>query len=298
MPADNDITIKLESFQRYLTYSSHAKQWGIEVTDLGFTRIPPNTPYPPFNHPESYTLHQKKGRILDQSQVIYITRGNGVFWTEASKQITVKAGSIMLLFPGIRHGYYPDSSTGWDEHWIGFRGKYAQSLMSNLFEINEPVIPIGLNPELLNIYLDCCASAQHEITGFRSIIGVKVLEILARAHAYQHSSMQAPFEHGAIISKACCQMSEAIESPFQSEVFARANGMSHTSFRRHFKTQTGLSPNQYLLELRLRKAQNLLTNTTLSVQTVASECGFDNAFYFSRFFKQRTGKAPIDYRIG
>jgi len=72
--------------------------------------------------------------------------------------------------------------------------------------------------------------------------------------------------------------------------------MGRPSFRRLFKQHTGLSPNQYLLEIRIRKAQSLLTNTALSVQRISEETGFESSFYFSRFFKQRTGLSPLNYR--
>ena len=63
-----------------------------------------------------------------------------------------------------------------------------------------------------------------------------------------------------------------------------------------FKEHTGLAPNQYLLEVRIRKARELLTNTTLTVTAIAEETGFKSSFYFSRFFKKRAGLSPRQYR--
>ena len=59
---------------------------------------------------------------------------------------------------------------------------------------------------------------------------------------------------------------------------------------------TGSSPHQYLLELRLARARNLLEETSLSVKEVAQNAGFEDEHYFCRFFKQKTGRTPGQWR--
>ena len=128
-----------DAFFRYITVPEEAKRWGLHVTDLGYTKVPSGVPYPPFKHPESYTLQQETGRVLPEYQVIYITRGGGTFWSESSGEITIKAGSVFFLFPGIRHRYRPNSQTGWDEQGVGFTGDHADRLMQTFFDPVQPV---------------------------------------------------------------------------------------------------------------------------------------------------------------
>ena len=85
---------RLSAFQLYLSPDPNALIWGLHTTDLGYTRIPPGHPYPPFAHPESYTLNQTSGRILDEFQLIYISRGRGDFWSEPSGDERVTAGRL------------------------------------------------------------------------------------------------------------------------------------------------------------------------------------------------------------
>lgn len=78
---------------------------------------------------------------------------------------------------------------------------------------------------------------------------------------------------------------------------ALANGpLSRFHFMKVFKKATGRSPRQYLIDLRLRAAVNLLSTTDMPVQEVARQSGFDDAFYFSRLFSRRMGKSPAGYR--
>ena len=148
------------------------------------------------------------------------------------------------------------------------------------------------------LFTESCDIARHESYGFRERIGVRILDILVQLHLKINEEESASTRYEPRIRKACKQMVEAIEKPFDSESFARSNGISHTSFRRHFKAQMGMAPIQYLLELRMRKAKGLLMQTTLPIQIIAEECGFDNPLYFSRLFKQRTGLSPSEIRKG
>ena len=63
-------------------------------------------------------------------------------------------------------------------------------------------------------------------------------------------------------------------------------------FSRMLKT----SPMEYLLDVRINKAQILLSQTTDSVEFIAEQCGFSSGSYFSKVFKARTGFSPRNYR--
>lgn len=287
---------QLQAFQRYLPPDAGLEPWGITATDLGYTKIPPGHPYPPFKHPESYTLNQDTGRVLDEYQVIYIAAGEGEFWSEPSGAQAIKRGSVFLLFPGVRHRYRPNPKTGWDEWWIGFSGLHARSIIHNRFSPRQPVHHIGLNPEMQYLFTDACDLARHESNGYGERIAAKIFEILVQSHLQTQQYDRETSRYQTRIRRACDQMRESLDQPFDSRAFAREQGISHTSFRRHFTAHVGMAPIAYLLELRLRKATRLLAQTTLPVQTIAAECGFDNPLYFSRFFKKRTGHPPSHAR--
>lgn len=72
--------------------------------------------------------------------------------------------------------------------------------------------------------------------------------------------------------------------------------VSYSSFRQAFKAQTGVSPKQYQLQIRLHKAQDFLANTSKSVGEIADILGFDSAFHLSKQFKDSIGLAPQAWR--
>jgi transcriptional regulator GlxA family with amidase domain len=57
-----------------------------------------------------------------------------------------------------------------------------------------------------------------------------------------------------------------------------------------------MSPLEYQIALRIRRAMNLLGSSELSVAQIAAETGFESHAYFSRFFRKETGISPIEYR--
>ena len=80
------------------------------------------------------------------------------------------------------------------------------------------------------------------------------------------------------------------------QVIADHLSIERTYLYRLFKDITGFSPQEYLLDFRIRQACSLLKKTDLPVSDIARSVGYEDALYFSRLFKQKKGKTPTDYR--
>jgi len=73
-------------------------------------------------------------------------------------------------------------------------------------------------------------------------------------------------------------------------------GMSSNAFCRYFKSRTGKTFSQFLIEIRVGHACKLLIENNLSVKEICFETGFHNFAGFHKYFKQITGKSPLNYR--
>lgn len=82
------------------------------------------------------------------------------------------------------------------------------------------------------------------------------------------------------------------------EGLARLAGMSLSTFKRSFKEVTGLSPIDYLLQVRLARACHLLRDSDRTVTEAALAAGFNDSNYFSRQFRARMGLTPREWREG
>lgn len=81
-----------------------------------------------------------------------------------------------------------------------------------------------------------------------------------------------------------------------AELAGRA-GLSRAQFTRRFTAHTGLSPARFLIQARIDRATQLLTETNMSVSQVASTLGYTDIAYFSRQFTRQTGHSPRHARI-
>lgn len=81
-----------------------------------------------------------------------------------------------------------------------------------------------------------------------------------------------------------------------NSILARIGGMSVNAYARLFKEQTGYSPRKYLLRMRTEKSCNMLHHSDLSIEQIASACGFSDRYYFTRIFTRTMGISPGAYR--
>ena len=75
------------------------------------------------------------------------------------------------------------------------------------------------------------------------------------------------------------------------------SGLSRTYFSQVFKETTGMKLQEYITEVRLKKAKNLLSNIDLKIKEVAYETGFKDPNYFCRTFKRKMGLNPTNWRV-
>ena len=92
-------------------------------------------------------------------------------------------------------------------------------------------------------------------------------------------------------------MLEHLNQPLKVANLSMMINVSPSHFFALFKRQTGLSPIDFFIRLRMRHARQLLSTTTLSVKEVAAALGYDDAFYFSRLFKAVYAVSPSLYRL-
>ena len=86
------------------------------------------------------------------------------------------------------------------------------------------------------------------------------------------------------------------DEPLSMEQLAEKMGYSKTHFMTVFKQHTGTSCLEFIIQVRLRAATELLTNSLLPVVEIANHVGFNNQSNFNRQFKQYYHITPSQYR--
>ncbi len=99
-----------------------------------------------------------------------------------------------------------------------------------------------------------------------------------------------------VVKRCIRYMDKAMAEPITLEALAEQENLSKQTLIRKFKACTGLTPMQYLANVRLNESKILLRDTSLNISQIAQACGFENVYYFSNFFRKSTGVSPSQYR--
>ena len=233
--------------------------------------------------------------IRDFYLIHYVMHGRGVY-TLNGTHFPVGPGQAFLIYPHMPINYIADPNDPWEYCWVGFNGADAGLLMdASRFTPQQPVLtlhePDGFRDLLLAIY-QMRGSLPHEILRMTSGL-YQVTAYLVSERADNAPERNSPsIGH---LQRACDYIAEHYRDALTVEDLAAQLGLCRSQLYRIFKQHTGLSPQRYLMEFRIRQACNLLANEHLPVKVAALSVGFNDPLYFSTVFRQFIGTSPKDY---
>ncbi len=276
---------------RSLPVSSEAMSLGAYILGAGFAAIPPGSPYPPCQYLTNHA-HMAKGQMLPAYRFVYITRGAGVFMSKFQENESVQAGDMIILFPKVWHRYHPLPDTGWNEYWIDFDGDYLRRLMARPeFSQKQPIRAIGIQESVLDLFLRAVELLEDEPVEDELLLGILAAQTIVQVLSALKKDCHENRSDAAIIREAKRWL---VHDPMPSEnlnhLTSRLN-ISYSLLRRLFKADTGVSPYQFAIEAKLKKASSLLVQTEAATHQIAAQCGMEPS-YFSRLFKKKTGMSP------
>lgn len=155
-----------------------------------------------------------------------------------------------------------------------------------------------------NQLLDLIGAFQLEIMNYgeayarmlHSLSTQIVFQLIRDLHAGQEKSSEKINLDNQYISKAILFMQEHYQTSISISDICNLIYLSPCHFKRVFKEQTGRTPHQYLMDIRLQRARELLERKADSIEDVAKRCGFVNAGHFAVAFKRSTKLSPSEYR--
>ncbi len=123
-------------------------------------------------------------------------------------------------------------------------------------------------------------------------IGIEIFALIGRMYCRQSGDIRF---HDPIEYVANVMLSSKLGIATVEE-YAKLAGLSVSEFRKRFKEKYGISPKQYVLDLRLTYIKSLLADESVSLKEAAKIACFTDYSYFSRFVLKHLGKSPQKYR--
>lgn len=287
---------RIEQF-KHLQISPKDKSWGLAVTTAGYQHVSPEDASYLSLHPDGYPFPEDGRRVLNEYQLVYITRGSGYFESASCSRTKIEAGTMFMLFPGEWHTFSPDPTTGWDDHWVGFNGSIIDDkIKTGFFTFKNCVFRIGVDEHITDTYHDILDIVSSERKGHQQMAAGLVFSLIGRVYYEDLNHSFGDSYMTRVINQAKAIIKEDTCGAHDLEDIAESLGISYSLFRREFKRMCGTSPGQYRQELKLAKAKEMLYSTNLSIAQIANQLHFECLGQFSTFFRKRVGVAPLEFR--
>lgn len=313
LPVGLSITQRLETdmptlpdFHTYLPVYDSAMRWGVYLTGIGRSTIPPDSTYPRDTHPHLYHFSWEQGRELPEFAVLLISEGEGVFETRMVKRCPVSAGSLIFIFPGVWHRYLPARKTGWTERWICFNGELAHRLMeSSLLQRDVPVSRTADPAFLVLCFEGLFEKVLMDPARNSILLSLHALGLLG-AVIESATGIELPgnlaFPGGgdlagdAVVSEALARIWTRGHQAISVAQIATATGVTQRTLERRFQQALGHSIIEEVINCRISRAKRLLEETDIPVKTVAYLAGFPSEQRMRVAFTQRERASPLGFR--
>jgi len=283
---------------KYLLASERDLLWGLTVSTVGYEEIAPGDPYPTKGHADGYYFDVKRGRVLNEYQLLYNPEGEGIFQSEHCPEKRLGPGDMFLVFPGVWHTYHPLAHTGWKSHWIGFRGRNMDDrVKAGFLSPAKPIYHVGYSGTIETLYNSAYRHAMEEAAFSQQVMAGIVNLLIGQMYSLERNiQLNKNQTQVDMIRRAQMRIRESLESSLSIQELAESLGVSYSNFRKLFKEYTGLSPAVYQQELRLLRAKELLSTTDLTIKEIAYRLSFDSPDYFSAKFKAKMGCKPSEMK--
>lgn len=225
----------------------------------------------------------------------FVTDGCGRLMI-AGKEFNINAGDIFLIPADSISYYIASESTPWHYSWIGFTGVRADIYMKQLMAAtDESFVLRSFDTEKYAgiIQPGAMLTDTNIISYFKSnSILLQIMAMFAE-DLYTHSSFGYKI---TTAQKAKYLIDIKYAERIQVADIAEALHVHPNYLTRAFKEEFNISPKKYIMELKLKKAANMLKTSEMSAALIASSIGFEDQAAFSKSFKARFGMSPVRWR--
>ncbi len=216
----------------------------------------------------------------------YASRGRAVY-TVDNKEFCVGQGDLLFFNKGQAHSGYADKKDPWTYYTVSFELLNADGKSVNSFEL--PTITHLSNPEIFhNLYKTLYYEWNARTPGYELFCQSIIAELLCRLIRENRTG----HKQSDVIDKIKKHLITHYRDNFSIEELAAMANISRSHFHRLFKDETGISAKQFLIRIRMNRAQSLLQSGEHNISEVADIVGYSDIYYFSRLFKKTTGVPP------
>ena len=239
--------------------------------------------------------------VHNSFQVILGLSGTLHFEMESDQSlISNRPGNIFVIGPGIKHRWYSEKGKSCDNFMFfcdGFTGdSSAQENILNL-KCPEMIWNFNLEPEEYSVYIQNFRKLIKEHNRFNAGIMHGLLYAFCGVICRKAEAVYGSLDHKEL-HPALQKALDIIRRDYREKItlgqLSRKCGLGPSRLSELFRNAFGMSPIQYVNDLKIKKADQLLNSSDMNISQISEYLGFCSVHYFSRFYKQYTGSTPSE----
>jgi AraC-like DNA-binding protein len=237
-----------------------------------------------------YERHGSFGpRVQPNLQLVYVFRGEASVEVDGRERV-LYPGDATLLLPGHEETFRFSRRSRTHHGWAEVLGARLAPEATEAFAALPEVATLSsramnLHAMAVTLWPLRSSNARRLFESLGAAILCDHLESSGFALASESVVPAAVARAQAIIERRCAE-------PLDMEMLASAAQMSARHMTRLFERHLGLTPTEYLWQVRCENAVRMMHDTGLSLGEIAYACGFQNPYHFSRVMHRRYGVPP------
>ena len=248
----------------------------------GWERCEPGWKFWPYIR-ENYVIH-------------VVTEGKGRY-TTGSQKAELSKGKMFLIYPGEEAVYEADHDDPWTYMWIGFNGHMAESVVKEIgFLRTSPVREISNTSEISNAIDLIMDSRQITMADGLKRMAAFYYVLSLMMDANKKNDTERNYPEAKYVNAAVEIIASSYSEQLRIADIADRVGINRSYLTSIFKREMHMSPQAFLINIRLENAARLLKETEESVGSIAAAVGYTDALAFSKAFKQKYNSTPSEFR--
>ncbi len=239
-----------------------------------------------------------KYEVLKNAVIHYVSKGKGTFKVN-NKTFNLKQGDIFIILKGMNVEYMASMDDPWEYYWIGFSGSNSIEYLNRTSIIDSYAVTCKEDSKISSIILNMCEisknynpSSSDDIVLLRELYSLLYTFIKEFPKEFEYKDKEL---HTYIQEAINFINSNYMNSITINEVANHVN-LSRSYLYKMFIKNLKVSPQKYLINLRMYKATLLLKNTKLPIGEVANKVGYSDSLLFSKTFSKYFSMSPLNYR--
>lgn len=228
------------------------------------------------------------------TEIFYILSGKGSFEIE-TQSFPIKENDLIIINPGVSHAERSNQQGALAYIALGINGLEFRNLDNN----NYAILNFTRSKDEICFYLKILLHEVRMKEPYFENICQNLLEAIIW-HIIRRTKVQIIASPSMKSTKECRFIEQYLNEHFKEDIslqtLSELTYLNKYYLVHTFKNYKGISPINYLIQIRIDEAKHLLETTNYTIAKIAAQVGFSSQSYFSQIFRKATGHTPNEYR--